>query len=107
MQRERRRHATEGIGGLATDWSTRLRDLHAFDVLWILNILFYLSEDISIHGKERGAKGYMVSRFGLLARYLLFAFIQFFLIRDHRLSIDSVDHCFGDMRHQKNQDNEL
>jgi hypothetical protein len=66
MQRERRRHATEGIGGLATDWPTRLRDLHAFE---ILNILFYLSEDISIHGKERGAKGYVVSRLGLLARY--------------------------------------
>lgn len=67
-----------------------------------------MSEDISIHGKEREAKGYVVSRLGLLARYPPVCFhASVFLIRGHRLSIDSVDHCFGDMRHQKNQDNEL
>ena len=35
----------------------------------------------------------MVGRLGLLARYLLFAFILFFSRRD-RLSIDSVVQCF-------------
>lgn len=69
MQRERRRYATEGIGGLATDWSTRLRDLHAFERALDFEYFVLLERGHFNSWQGKGAKGYVVSRLGLLARY--------------------------------------
>jgi hypothetical protein len=54
-----------------------------------------MNRDFSIQFMTRkgGVKGYVVGRLGLLARYLLFAFILFCPLKSRDgLSIDSVVH---------------